>query len=279
MIKKIVISDELELTPPNYMLQTIDGLGYSTKYSMNEILSRHGARLGNSVFRNKVVNIGLSVYGTTIAEHIAKRNDLYKYLTVDNYSTDDKISLEFVRSDNLSLVLSGVLRDVNNPIGVGMTVESMINFSLETEFPFLKSKQLYSVIVPVATDGGAAVPMEIPLDMTAGASSFAIVPNGGNIFSYPTIRIYGPATNPILEDVLNDREMSFQVTLGSGDWYEIDTFERTVVDQTGANKLDELIGDFLIVPASTENQFRLLTDSSLETGYAQIIYPYTYVSI
>lgn len=281
MVKKIIIGNELELTPENgYFLQAINGLGYKTRYSVNQILSRHGAKLGDAVFDHKQVRIALEVYGETPAGLLEKRNDLFKYLTINNYSTNDKIKFAFLLSNNQELYIEGVINDVDPALNVNTFVESPVSIILETEYPFLRSQKLYQVTVPIAIGGGASVPMAIPLDFTVGSSSsFTLVPNGGNVFSYPVIRLNGALEDPVLTDVLSGKSISFVIDMAEGEYLDIDTFNRTVIDEAGANKLDLMAGDFLVIPARDDNQFRLTTGDSEDTGHASIVYPYTYVAI
>ena len=280
MVESIIINNSYSLSPENgFYLQGIEGLGYKTNYSVNAILSRHGARLGNSVYQHKNISIALQVVGQDVPDLIAKRSALYKYLTVDNYSENDKIKFEFVLSNNQILELYGSIKEVDNPISVGNVTSSPLRISLETEFPFLTTKQLYEIEIPIALGGGAAVPMEIPLDFSVGAATYKTVAQGGNVFSYPIIRFNGSLTNPVLTDVVNGQTLAIADTITSGHFYEIDTFERTVIDDTGTNQLDKQSGEFLVIPASDENRFSLTTDNSLEEGYVTITFPYSYVSI
>lgn len=281
MVKQITVNRRLVLTPENgYYLQSITGLGYNTKYSVNSILSRHGAKLGNLSFTNKKFSLVVDIVGSSPANLFDKRMALYKELTINNYSDDDSVRFDFLLANNLEVSISGVINNVDNPIGVNTHVSSEVHITAETEFPFLTSNRLYSVTVPIAQGGGATVPMEIPLDMTQGAGdAFTLVTNGGNVFSYPTIQFVGPLTNPVLTDVTSGKTLSFAEELTSGQYREIDTYERSVINELGANKLSEMEGDFLVIPAGDDNGFRLTTDNSLETGYVVITYPYSYVSI
>ncbi len=280
MVKKITINDGLELTPENgYLLQDIPGLGFDTNYSVNTILSKHGAKLGNVTYTQKNVRIILIVNGGTPEGLIEKRNNLFKYLTVNNYSPDDKTTFKFLLLNNLEVQISGVVKKVESPINLDTIVESPISISIETEFPFLTSSKLYQILVPKAIGGGAAVPMAIPLNFANGAAnSYTTVPNGGNIFSYPVIRLVGPLTNPVLLDVLNDKNISLNMTIAEDEYIEVDSFEETVLDHDSANQLDKFSGSFLTVPAREDNRFRLTSDTT-EVGYVTITYPYTYVAI
>lgn len=280
MVTKITIGDGLILTPENgYYLQSISGLGYETKYPVNQILSRHGAKIGNAVYSNKKISIGLEIGGNDFVEILERRNELYKKLSVNQYSSDDKIRFDFTRNDNITVGIEGVISSVDAPLDTNNQFRSPLRISLDTEFPFLTSSQLYSISIPILLGGGAEVPMEVPLDFSAGSSVATTVAQGGNVFSFPTIRFVGPLSEPVLTDVLSDKTLSLAINLDVDEYVEIDTYHETVVDHTGANRLSDISGDFLIVPASTDNKFTLTTENSLETGYVTLTYPYTYVAI
>ena len=282
MVTKTIINSalgSLELTPENgYNVQTISNIGYGTKYSISDILSKHGVKLGNALFKNKVFSIGIVIVGTSVVDLIEKRALLYKYLTVDNYSNDDKIQFEFVMANGQSLLLSGILKDLTDDLTTDQINASPINFVIETEYPFLVSKQQYQIRIPIATGGGGAVPMTIPLDMSAGAANYTPISNGGNVFAYSTMRFTGLLTNPVIMDVLKSKSLALAATISGGAYYDIDTYQRTVLDNVGNNKLDKLTGEFLVINPG-ENRFKLSTDNAGDTGYVDVTYAYHYVSI
>ena len=282
MVTKTIINSalgSLELTPENgYNVQTISNIGYGTKYSISDILSKHGVKLGNALFKNKVFSIGIVIVGTSVVDLIEKRALLYKYLTVDNYSNDDKIQFEFVMANGQSLLLSGILKDLTDDLTTDQINASPINFVIETESPFRVSKQQYQIRIPIATGGGGAVPMTIPLDMSAGAANYTPISNGGNVFAYSTMRFTGLLTNPVIMDVLKSKSLALAATISGGAYYDIDTYQRTVLDNVGNNKLDKLTGEFLVINPG-ENRFKLSTDNAGDTGYVDVTYAYHYVSI
>lgn len=279
MVNKIIIADSLSLSPENgYSVQEIASIGYSTKYSISDILSKHGVKIGNALFRNKAFSVNLLVSGNSSDQLISRRKLLFQYLSVKNYSPDDKIKFEFQLSNNLNLLIYGVIKDVADNINSDLINATEINFVIETEYPFFVTKKQYQVTIPVSEGGGCAIPMAIPLDMSIGAIVGAFVSSGGNVFSHPVIKLIGPLTNPVITDTTNGRTLSLQATIASDDYYLIDTYERTVLDKNNSNRLDKMSGEFLVINPG-ENFFKLLTDSGFDTGFVEVIYPYSYVSL
>lgn len=276
MIDKITLDSILELTPANgYLPQAIDGLGFEAKYSVNELLSRHGAKLGNVTYSQKRLTLTFLVVGSTLTEMLDRRNTLIQYLSADPYEEDDTHKWSFTLADGKRLYIDAVTKSLQTGAVARDTFATTIRVTLESFYPFFLSEQQYQVSMNVTQGGGLAVPLEVPADMTAGSSGYKLVTNGGNIFAYPTIKFIGTLTNPVLTDVDTGKVLQFP-TLSLADDTEyviVDTFNRTVVDQDGNNVLDEMSGDFLVIKAG-QNNFSLVTDTSTEDG--QVIFTYNY---
>lgn len=54
------------------------------------------------------------------------------------------------------------------------------------------------------------------------------VTNVGSATVWPVLRLYGPATNPIVEDLTNDRQLRFVTGLTAGQFLEVNIRDRTV---------------------------------------------------
>lgn len=279
MIKSILIANALNLKQENgYYIQGVQNLGYSTKYPISDILQKHGVKIGNVLFKNKAFSVTLQILGTSFSDLESKRSTLFQYLTVNPYAEDDKIEFEFTLLNNQVVTLSGVIKQVNSDVSKDDLLLNTVNFVVETEYPFLLSKQIYQQNIGISIGGGAAVPMEIPLDFTAGAALYTTITNAGNVFAFPVFKFYGQLTNPVLTDVLNNVSMSLDMTIASGDWIEIDTYNQTIIDQDGNNQLDKLLDDFLRLMVGVNN-FQLLSDDAGDDGYIEVTWQYHYVSI
>lgn len=277
MISKIVIGS-LELKPENgYYIQTIKDIGYKTKYPVAKVLYTHGAKIGDVYLENRAIAIEMVVGAPTVNEFIGKRNDLYKTLTIKEF-TDDYIDIDFHLLNGLVLTTKGVIKDVNCDITVDSLTHSPFAFVIETEEPFLKSKQVYQVEFGLSKGGGAMVPMTIPLNMSIGSSGSTQVSNGGNVFVFPEIYFYGVLTNPILKNLTTGKEIAITDTIAANNHYYIDTYNHIVKNSLGANKRDKIAGDFLTLEIG-DNQLKLTSDNTSENGRCRLIYQYFYISI
>lgn len=276
MVTKVVIDNILQIDNTKFLLQGIDGIGSKTKYTVNELLSRHGAKLGNAVYENKQMALVIKVVGSTLGEMLANRDELLSYLSVKPYDQDDSRKFTFHLADSRKLFIQGVVKEVDIKLQARDTFATVIRVAIESYYPFFLSEQEYQITMNITQGGGAEVPMEVPLDMTQGATGYQQITNGGNVFTYPTIKFVGNLTNPVLLDVTNNKSLTLAHTLtGTGENITVDTFERTAIDELGNNVLDDMTGDFLIIGAG-DNNFSLSTDTPSENGQAIITYRYAY---
>ena len=52
--------------------------------------------------------------------------------------------------------------------------------------------------------------------------------NEGSATAYPVFRIYGPLTDPLVENETSGRQLSFDLEVSQGDYLEVDTANRTI---------------------------------------------------
>ena len=52
--------------------------------------------------------------------------------------------------------------------------------------------------------------------------------NEGSATAYPVFRIYGPLTDPLIENETSGRQLSFDIEVSQGDYLEVDTAARTI---------------------------------------------------
>lgn len=84
--------------------------------------------------------------------------------------------------------------------------------------------------------------------LTSNAFSAATAMDLGAMPVWPVVRINGAVTNPIL--VYRDdggtevARMEFTVTIGAGDWIEVDMEEKTIVDQASTSHPEYLTGGY-----------------------------------
>lgn len=82
-------------------------------------------------------------------------------------------------------------------------------------------------------------------DMSFGPLSLTSIPvttitNIGNFEAQPVLTLNGPMTNPIITNALTDETIQFDGTIADDSTWTIDTENRTIIDQSGANQFSKL---------------------------------------
>lgn len=278
MITKVKIGS-LELTPENgYLVTAVEDLGYKTKYVSSSILYLHGSKLGDAYFQNRTLAFELIVGGDTVSQKVANKNALFNALTISEHN-NDLLRVEITINNSYTVYTNAVIKEVLSPQTAGEIYHSVISFVMETESPFFKDINSYLTTINLTKGGGGAIPMAVPFTMNTGSTGYSQINNGGNVFVFPKFYFYGELTNPVLTNITTGKSISLAVSLATeANYYVIDTYERTVLDESGVNKRDKMTGDFLTL-LTGNNDFQLLTDNPAETGYVQIVYENYYIGL
>ena len=62
---------------------------------------------------------------------------------------------------------------------------------------------------------------------STGPGRIDIVHTGSTV-AYPVLRIFGPCTDPLVENETSGRQLAFEITIANGDYLEVDTRQRTI---------------------------------------------------
>jgi hypothetical protein len=117
--------------------------------------------------------------------------------------------------------------------------------------------------------------------LTSAPAGAATCRNAGNVATYPLIRLYGEATNPKIRNLTTGATLGFLMSVGDGEWLEIDTRERTVrlngiSSQSRYDRLDVLDSTWLTLQPGV-NHLWYTCDTSGVNARAEIIYRSTYL--
>lgn len=107
----------------------------------------------------------------------------------------------------------------------------------------------------VVPTGGLSVPsggLSIPATVI---QDDALAINGGNVVAYPIIRIDGTVANPIITNDSTGEQMRISLTVGAGDYLEIDTFRKSVKLNGVTDRIAYVKGDWLTMKIG-DNVFR-----------------------
>lgn len=112
---------------------------------------------------------------------------------------------------------------------VGGTVKAWMAM-LQSEKPYAESATATTVDSVALTSSGAGltVPLTIPFTLTASGGGTLTYTNNGSVPHRPVLRVYGPANSPIVANVTTGQRLVFTGSITSGEFWEIDLFNRTV---------------------------------------------------
>lgn len=221
------------------IVERIDGLLERPPMRITNRLrpGRHGARRGRRKQAPRPFTMSGIVFGSDLADVEARKDALAEVFTPDERDEDGgllefvhpvhgaqqitaRVEQEFVWGDPFER--GGTWPHVGMGWIVGFTAHDPRRYDAD-----LTTEQSSSI----ATGGGMSFPVTFPISFGAGASGGTVtIPAGGNFERPATLRIYGPVTNPVIEEVGSDSgiEITFDdLAVASGDWVEIDTDSHT----------------------------------------------------
>jgi hypothetical protein len=185
--------------------------------------------------------------------------------------TNGDITITFTLTNGKQVYLIAGLLNLDMMLKAGVIDAVEYQAQFEAAYPFLLSTAVYTHTIGLASGGGGKVPPDtMPTGLTADTGGKISALNNGNAYSHPTARITGVVTNPVLRNNTTGEEISFILSLASGEYIDIDFLEQTVTDNTGRNRLDVASGDFFsLKPGVNEIKFSASsTDTSTQASIA-----------
>lgn len=114
--------------------------------------------------------------------------------------------------------------------------------------------------LPAASETGMTFPLTFPLTFGgAGTGGVLLLNNAGTAASYPVLTIYGPVTNPSVQNLATNRIVEFGLTLAADESLVVDMAAKTVLLNGSANRRNALLASsswWAIEPGSNEIRFR-----------------------
>lgn len=142
------------------------------------------------------------------------------------------------------------LRLIQDPIvsSAGGSVKR-VQVMMGTEKPFALSKtiQIDDSTALTSSGSGFTIPLTIPFTLLSSGGGIVSTSGTGSFpWNYPVFQIFGPITNPIIRDLTENEQMSFVGSIADGDYWEVDTFAKTVLSngQVPVNAFDISGGDW-----------------------------------
>jgi hypothetical protein len=235
----------------------------------------YGAQLGNYNYGRRILTVEGEIIAQNTADFESLRKELLEALAFPNGLKDIIITTR----EGLELTASVILNSRPDiPYQKGKMVRADFHFELVAPFPFLLSTTEKMDTAEVYGGGGGAVPMGLPFAMAAGASNALEIENEGNVASFPTIRIYGAAENPSIQNETTGETLSFTYTLGSDDYIDIDIFNRTAILNGATNIMQYVAGDWFKIDPGV-NIIKLTGTNTNANAKAEITWRDAYMGI
>jgi phage-related protein len=150
-------------------------------------------------------------------------------------------------------------------------------FKLDLYAPDIRllSQTLHSEQLSIFSGGGMEIPLEIPVDMSAGGTLETTINNAGDTGAFPFIVINGAIEDPTISNQTTGDSFSIDYTLTTTDErIEVDVENRSVLyyaDDTasGVNIRDKFSGDWFEI-AQGNNSIKLVVADTSDSGNATI---------
>ena len=224
-------------------------------------LRRHGMLPGDDFLGGRSIVVDLEVFGSSDADFQGNVNTLKAALAPGG----PEQTLSFLIP---GVTAAGFPKQVTvRPRKLAVPVEErwFYRMPIATVEWFATDPRLYdvfqqSVVTPLAaTPSGHTWNNTWNLSWgTAGVSGSIFANNAGTFPTPPSFRIDGPVTNPSVENITDGLTLAFNITLGSGEFLDIDTDARTVLLGGTASRYNTLTSPdwFDLKPGITELKFR-----------------------
>jgi len=224
MIEDITAPIAIGLASSYYSLRSAEGFGSGgvnvVKWNRPGF---HGIKTARAFWRERIMRFVVGVRADSSATYEGKRRDLEAAFDLPR---DGLTWLKFETVGGLKLQTQVQLNaSIQAPLEAGEITIGNFRIELVAEDPLFYS-QTESTQDITFTDGSGAVVL------------------GGNAPVYPTIRIHGNVTDPVITNTTLSKIVSFSgLVIPAGEYVDIDMFNETAVDQNGDSVFDTIDSD------------------------------------
>lgn len=189
------------------------------------------------------------VVGDSMSDFVQRRDTLYKALDI----TNGEQPVVFTLANDRIVQINAVCKQLDLSQQAGDIVAAQFQAQFEGSFPFLLTPTVnqYSIALPLG--GGGTVPAPtMPMALGGNLGGNITVVNNGNAPYWPTARIYGPVTNPVITNQTLGLALQLTITLSASEYLDIDFKRKSIFDNFGTNQYSTKSGDwFYLSPGSS----------------------------
>ena len=243
MINNIYL-DNIQINNTNAICTSVSNPFPIINYSTGNRGGGYGSKITLANPRGFKIATEWIVVGSDFSNLILNKQTFLKVVgdLIINQGATLKVDLANGKSLIVSVKAAVVTGDIT--ASDGTSCKLLVEFA--TEYPFFQDATLQTQTIGIFGGGGMAVPMGVPMNMSAGAGgSQLVITMGGTFKAFPILRFIGPITNPTFYNQTTDEQLSITTTLSDNThWIEVDTYLKTAITEAGANVLANVSGDF-----------------------------------
>ncbi len=271
----------VSLISNQWLLQSFkNGSFPATVYTRSKRGGRNGNKLITPTFSSYQLILDFQIIGTSFSD-LALQRDIFLGIIGIVHSSGAQ-TLIATRSDGTSRQIDIKAVEVTGDLTTENGTSSIIEVTLEAEYPFLQGNNPKSQDVLLSNFGGMSVPMGVPLDLSHNHTDTVTILNAGNYAAYPIFTFIGKLTNPNIANITTGKTLSLTYSLAdSSASIVVDTFLGTVkILPSGNPGRQYQTGDFWTIPPNNQPiVVQLTTSVGGEAGKCVVSFRDTFLNI
>lgn len=256
-----------ENVKPGAFIQKADGFEkYEMRVAKMFNANRDGAYFVSSLAGGRALSWSGKLIGSSHADYLTRRQ---AFLQIIERNIPELLKLE--TDDGLLLQAEVKVEDWQLPftdITFRWGPYMVVAYAFDWRF---YSQELFTDSTPITTGlGGTPIPTPVPMTL-AGSSGTPtlIIDNGGNEITHPVLRVYGPGTDFVVQNLTTGQQINLNTTLPAGQYIEIDCNARTILLNGTSNVYGVMEYNdadfFYLEPSENEIYFNATSGTSAET--------------
>jgi len=212
----------------------------------------HGIKIPRAYWRERIMSLIIGIRASDSATYEEKRRDLQEAFDCPR---NGLTWLKFTTTGGLALQIQVQLNSgIQAPLQAGEVTIGTARIELIAEDPIFYSQT------------------ENEEDITF-ASGSGTINNGGNAPVFPSLKIHGNVENPSVENVGLGMTISFTTTITAGSYYDIDTLDEIVEDETNTSQYSNINEDDFFYLKKGDNEITL-DGTPGASGYKKVTFTF-----
>ncbi len=230
---------------------------------------RHGVVVNRALWRARPLSLIFKIRASTIAAHAEARRTFIKAWNLPR--AGDTVTIPLTTTDGKQLQFAAQLASrLDGGFFPGYVTASKIRVELIAPDDVFESQSENSATVYLPTSSGVALPHSFPVSF-AKAGGEITINNAGDGVTFPTVRIYGPVTNPHIKHANLNIDLSLSYAIPAGSYVDINMKDEEVLLNGTGSLLSYMSGNFWYL-GEGGNTFLFSADTYDPAVYALITY-------